>query len=135
MNSTERTETVVRNYLTVGSRGDADALADLFAEDATWTLIGDLPISGTWRGRKQIFEDFRAQAFSRFDADTLKLAVVDVIASGDKAVLEWTAQADVPGGGQYDQSCIAIFTVHDDRITSVREYFDTDHARRVLFPA
>lgn len=133
MNSTESSEAVVRAYLEVGSRGDADALNDLFAEDATWTLIGDLPISGTWRGRRQIFEDFRAQAFSRFDSQSLKLTVVDVIASGDKAVLEWTAQADVPGGGRYDQQCIAIFTVRDGRITAVREYFDTDHARRVLF--
>ena len=135
MNSTVSSEAVVRDYLALGSRGDAAALADLFAEDATWTLIGDLPISGTWHGRQQIFEDFRAQAFSRFDASTLKLDVVDVIASGDKAVLEWTAQADVPDGGHYDQHCIAVFTVHDGRITAVREYFDTDHARRVLFPA
>lgn len=135
MNSTESSETVVRDYLAVGSRGDAEALAALFAEDATWTLIGDLPISGTWHGRKQIFEDFRAQAFSRFDVESLELTVVDVIAAGDKAVLEWTAQADVPDGGRYDQHCIAIFTVRDGKITAVREYFDTDHARRVLFPA
>ena len=135
MNSTKSSEAVVRDYLAVGSRGDAEALNALFAEDATWTLIGDLPISGTWHGRKQIFEDFRAQAFSRFDVDSLELTAVDVIAAGDKAVLEWTAKADVHGGGHYDQQCIAIFTVRDGQITAVREYFDTDHARRILFAA
>jgi uncharacterized protein len=135
MNSTEISENVVRSYLRACVSGDRRALTALFAEDATWTLIGDLPMSGTWHGHKGILEDFLGQALGRIDTESLELGVTDVIASGDKVVLEWTSQADVLGGGQYDQRCVGIFTVRDGMITAVREYFDTDHARRILFAA
>ena len=133
MNSTETSKNVVRNYLGSGDWNDASGRIALFAEDATWTLIGDLPMSGTWYGRKAIFEDFLRLAFGRIDTATLDLAVTDLFAEGDKVALEWTSKADVHGGGAYDQHCLAIFTVRDGLITSVREYFDTDHARRTLF--
>lgn len=135
MNSTESSSTVVRNYLDASAAGDVSALAGYFAEDATWTLIGDLPMSGTWHGHKGIFEDFLGLAFSRIDTRGLELDVVDLIADGGKVVLEWTSRADVHGGGRYDQHCVGIFTVHGGVITSVREYFDTEHARQTLFAA
>lgn len=133
MNSTETSKDVVRNYLATRDRSDPAARADLFAEDATWTLIGDLPMSGTWRGREAIFGDFLRPAFSRIDTATLDLTVVDLIAEGEKVVLEWTSKARVHGGGSYDQQCLGIFTVRDGVIVSVREHFDTEHARQALF--
>jgi uncharacterized protein len=135
MNSTETSKNVVRNYLGTGDWNDASARIALFAEDATWTLIGDLPMSGTWHGRKGIFEDFLRLAFSRIDTATLDLEVTDLFGEGDKVALEWTSKADVHGGGTYDQHCLAVFTVRDGLITSVREYFDTEHARQTLFSA
>jgi ketosteroid isomerase-like protein len=32
-------------------------------------------------------------------------------------------------------ACSRVFTVREGRILAVRVYLDTDHARRVLFPA
>jgi ketosteroid isomerase-like protein len=135
MNTTELSESVVSAYIDAIAAGETDRLPEMFAEDATWTLIGDLPMSGTWHGRKGIFEDFLGLAFGRIDASTLVLTTTSLIATGDKVVAEWTSSAAVHGGGQYEQSCIGIFTVRDGMIASVREYFDTDHARRVLFAA
>ena len=133
MNSTETSKNVVRNYLGNGDWNDASVRIPLFAEDATWTLIGDLPMSGTWHGRKAIFEDFLRLAFGRIDTTTLDLEVTDLFGEGDKVTLEWTSKAAVHGGGTYDQHCLAVFTVRDGLITAVREYFDTEHARQVLF--
>jgi ketosteroid isomerase-like protein len=135
MNSTEASKSVVRNYLSTRDWSNLSARKALFAEDATWTLIGDLPMSGTWHGHKGIFEDFLGLAFSRIDTATLDLTVTELIAEGDKVVLEWTSKAQVHGGGSYDQHCLAIFTVRDGVIASVREYFDTEHARHALFSA
>ena len=135
MNSTETSKNVVRSYLGASDWSDPSARTALFAEDATWTLIGDLPMSGTWHGHKGIFEDFLGLAFSRLDTATLDIAVVDLFGEGEKVVLEWTSKAQVHGGGAYDQQCLAVFTVRDGLITSVREYFDTEHARQALFSA
>ncbi|MFC1417789.1 nuclear transport factor 2 family protein [Streptacidiphilus cavernicola] len=134
MNSTETSKDVIRNYVDALRTQDGGPLERFFAADATWTLIGDLPISGTWRGHQGILGDFLGTAFVRLAPETLDLAVLDLIGEGEKVVLEWTSKARLrDGDGWYDQHCLAVFTVRDALITSVREYFDTEHARQTLF--
>ncbi|WP_165845541.1 nuclear transport factor 2 family protein [Streptacidiphilus pinicola] len=132
---TEQSRAVVRAYVDSAESGYADRLERFFAEDATWTLFGELPVSGVWRGREAILTQFMPKAFARMDTTTLRLQVTDMIAEGERVVLEWTSQADARGGLRYDQHCIGVFTVRDGRIVSVREYLDTEHARHVLFSA
>ncbi|WP_232248091.1 nuclear transport factor 2 family protein [Streptacidiphilus rugosus] len=132
---TEASRAVIRDYLASVSLGPGARIERFFAEDATWTLHGDLPMSGVWRGRRAILEEFMPTAFARVDVASLKLEVVDMIAEGERVVLEWTSQADVRGGLRYDQHCLGVFTVRDGLIVSVREYFDTEHARHTLFAA
>ena len=51
MTTTPDAKTVVRRYIAAVEAGDDWRLREIFAEDATWQLGGELPISGTWRGR------------------------------------------------------------------------------------
>ena len=51
---------VVQRYVTAVAAGDERAIRDALAEDATWWLGGDLPISGTWNGREAIMGEFLA---------------------------------------------------------------------------
>ncbi|MEY9968173.1 ketosteroid isomerase-like protein [Streptacidiphilus sp. MAP12-16] len=133
MNTTELSENAVRAYIDAIGAGKTDVIQDMLAEDATWTLIGSLPMTGTWQGRAAIFEDFLGLAFGRIDAATLELSTTSLLASGGKVAAEWTSRTEVRGGGQYDQECVGIFTVRDGLIVSVREYVDTDHTRTALF--
>ena len=135
MNTTEISRSIVEAYIEALGRGDIEAAKALFAEDATWTLGGDLPMSGTWEGRKGIFEGFLGLAFSRLDASTVVLNTTNLVASGETVVVEWTSDAATQDGGEYHQQCAGFFIVKDGLISAVREYFDTDHARRVLFAA
>ena len=48
----------VTRYIDVVRDGDAAAIRESFAEDAIWDYPGDLPLSGTWRGRDTIVDDF-----------------------------------------------------------------------------
>jgi uncharacterized protein len=49
---------VVQRYLDALLVGDVDTIRESFAEEATWTMHGDLPIAGPWLGRDQIVDDF-----------------------------------------------------------------------------
>jgi ketosteroid isomerase-like protein len=48
------------DYVSALQRGDVEALRASFSPDATWSLRGDLPVSGTWTGPEQILDTFLA---------------------------------------------------------------------------
>lgn len=127
---------VVQSYLDALIAGDLETIRESFAPDATWTIYGDLPIAGPWRGRDQIVDDFlgtvggtlfEAGAGPEFEFPTL-------IGEGDTVALEWRVSARSAAGVDYRNNYCGIFVVADGHITAVREYLDSDYAKRVLFP-
>jgi uncharacterized protein len=126
-------KTVVLEYVEALQRGDADAVRDSFAEQATWWLSGELPLSGTWRGRDQILDEFLASAMQYYDPDTVSIEVTNVVAEGEQVALEWITRGRTASGNDYENFYSAIFVVRDDRIQAVREYTDTLYASNVLF--
>lgn len=126
---------VVERYVTAVAAGDERAIRDSFAEDATWWLGGDLPISGTWKGRETIMGDFLATAMAFYEPGTVSLEVTGMVSEGDRVTLEWTSRARTAAGEPYENFCIGVFTVRDGRIVAVREYMDTQYAYRVAFAA
>ena len=127
---------VLTRYVAAISAGDASTVRELFAEDATWRLdAGDLPTSGTWKGRDQIMNDFLAVVKSHYEPGSLELEITAMIAELDQVVLQWTSRARTRDGRSYENGCIGIFTVRDGKIQAVREYMDTLYASRVFEPA
>ena len=126
---------VVERYVAAVAAGDEQAIRDSFAEDATWWLAGDLPISGTWTGRDAIMGDFLATAMAFYEPGSVSLEVTGLLAEGDRVTLEWTSRARTAAGDPYENYCIGVFTVRDGRIAAVREYMDTLYASRVAFAA
>ncbi|BDM74448.1 hypothetical protein HEK616_79350 (plasmid) [Streptomyces nigrescens] len=47
-------------------------------------------------------------------------------------LVEWTSRATVKNGNPYDNRNIAVFVVHDGKITEAREYADTQHWEHAL---
>ncbi|MFE3196147.1 nuclear transport factor 2 family protein [Nocardia sp. NPDC059240] len=137
MSSTAETRTVIENYITALRTGEAvPRRAEFFAPDATWTLIGDLPTSGTWVGPDQIFHGFLPAMLARFDTTKpMSQEVRGVFADGDHAIAEWTTCATTLAGEDYANDVMISFRVTDGRIAEAREYFDTAYAARLLFPA
>ena len=126
-------KTVVLRYVEALQRGDADAVRDSFAEQATWWLPGDLPLSGTWRGRDQILDGFLASAMQYYDADTVSIEVTNVVAEGEQVALEWITRGRTATGNDYENFYSAIFVVRQERIQAVRECTDSLYAKNVLF--
>jgi uncharacterized protein len=126
-------KTVARQYVAAAEAGDEDAIRDLFALDATWTLAGALPISGVWKGRDAILHEFLATAMSHYEPGSISLEITGMIAEHDQVVLQWTSRARTRDGRPYENGCIGVFTIRDGRIQHVREYMDTLYAHEVAF--
>jgi len=127
---------VVTRYIEAVRDGDTETIAASFAADATWVYPGDLPLSGTWRGRDAILGDFLGQLGGLFEPGTpLTLEVTGLLSAGDQVVAEWTSGATARGGAAYRNHNIGVFTVREGKIVSVREYTDTQRAERILFTA
>lgn len=131
--TTEASRAVILSYMDTLTTGDFDALREFFAPDATWTLAGDLPLSRTWVGPGAILDEFVPAMVERFVPGTMELEFEGVVADGERVLAEWNTRAIAKSGLPYDQHCLAIFTVRDGRIAEVREYFDTLHAKNVVF--
>jgi len=87
-----------------------------------------LPLSGTWRGREAILNDFFGQIVSLYEPGSVSIEVTSLTAGEDRVALEWTSRARTADGEPYENHCAAVFTLADGRITAVREYMDTDYA-------
>jgi uncharacterized protein len=124
---------VILRYVAALQSGDADALRESFADDATWWLGGELPVSGTWSGRAQILGDFLGRARAAFEPGSITIDVTNLLAEGEQVALEWTTRGRTAAGADYENAYAGIFIVRDGRIQAVREYTDTLHAQRVLF--
>jgi hypothetical protein len=125
---------VLDRYLEALLAGDLDTIRTSFAEDAVWTLYGDVPIAGPWRGRDTIVDEFLVKVGgSLFEAGSQSFEWVSRTADDRAAVLEWRVRARTAAGRDYDNRYLGIFEVVDDQITEVREYTDTAYLSEVLF--
>jgi hypothetical protein len=119
------TRTLIENYMNAIQAGDVPALKASFTPDATWWLPGALPVSRTWHGPDQIFDEFLPAVMERFRPGSLRFTTNSITVAEDVAVLEWTVEALRLDGNPYKNDYMAIFETRDGRISAVREYMDT----------
>ena len=124
---------VVLGFVEALSSGNMDAINAALADDATWWLPGSLPVSGTHRGKKGIFEGFFAKAASFFEPGTMSISVQNTMAEGDCVSVEWIARGKTAKGKNYENYYNVVFEVKNGKIQAVREYVDTLYAKDVLF--
>jgi uncharacterized protein len=120
--------TVIERYVAAVAARDMDTVRELFAEDATWWLGGELPLSGTWRGRNAILGDFLGSIPRLYRPETISIEITSLIADGETVAMEWTSRAQTAAGEDYENQCAGVFTVRDGKIVAVREYMDTQYA-------
>jgi uncharacterized protein len=132
---TTDSKAVLEQYVAAVQAGDEEAIRAAFADDAVWQLNGELPISGTWRGRETILDEFLGTAMSYYQPGSVSLEITSLIADGDRVAMQWTSRAHTRSGEPYENHCIGVFTVRGGKIAHVHEYMDTLYASRVAFPA
>jgi uncharacterized protein (TIGR02246 family) len=98
MTNSSESKAVIERYMAAISGGDVAAVRSSFAPDATWWLRGELPISGTWRGRDAIMDDFFDTAMSYYEAGSVSIEVTSILADGEHVAAEWTSRARTTDG-------------------------------------
>ncbi|HLI30124.1 MAG TPA: nuclear transport factor 2 family protein [Terriglobia bacterium] len=99
---------LVRLWVDAFNRGDADALASFYEEDAINHQVAEVPI----QGRDAIREMFRRG----FAATEMTCIVENLFQDGDWAILEWRDPTGLRGCG--------FFCVRNDKIAFQRGYWD-----------
>ncbi|HET9102548.1 MAG TPA: nuclear transport factor 2 family protein [Solirubrobacteraceae bacterium] len=131
--SANPTRAIVEAYVAALQCGDESAIRDSFTEDAEWTLTGELPLSGTWKGRDVIFEEFLGGALASYAPGSISFEVTELVADGDTAAMEWITRGRSHAGAPYENRYLGLFKIRDGRIASIREYLASAAAAQALF--
>ena len=108
-------------------------LVELLADDATWTVMGRTPWSGTYSGKERILRDLLGELRARL-ADRYRATAQRIIADGEYVVVQARGQATTKGGAPYDNEYCFVYRMADGRIKEVTEYLDTELVTRALAP-
>jgi len=150
----EHEKDVVKRWLSTVGGTEQDVWAGIeqnWHSDATWTLIGKTPRSGTFRGLESIRKDFMGPgrkgdgrpgpSVQGLSSEAgIKLHVREVLALEDGRVCVFAKSEGYGRNGvPYENEYCWVLTVRDDKIASMYEICDTlcieeAHFDKILVP-
>jgi len=127
--SDEARETERRNKATIQQAFDAwsagtGGVFDLLADDASWTIVGTTPVSGTYRSR-QAFLDTVIGPFGARMASPLVPTVRGLYAEGDTVIAYFEGAGTAKDGRPYFNVYTWFLTLKDGKVVEVTAFFDT----------
>ena len=131
--SNEANKQVIRDFFAALSSGDMPRVRTLLHKEVAWTIIGDTPVSKTFRGVDGFEADLIGAVFKQIDpAAGVHVDIIEMIAEGDKVVVR--AQGTIKGlYGPYNNTYCHVFTVRGGQIVEDFEYLDTLLIERALY--
>jgi uncharacterized protein len=130
--TTQETRQLIARFLEAHERGDAKAIRELMAEDATWHLPPSAGV-GPFTGPDQVSAALAGAAADNWlDVSTIKRHVTNVVADGDTAVALESKTASTHGGELYANDYVWVITCRDGLIAQIRNFTDTLHADRLF---
>lgn len=119
-------ESVVKRLYAAFGKGDADAVRDLIAEDATWVQYGPshiLPFAGPRKGPDGVREFFSTVDKVLKDA---KQTTREIVVDGDTVVALGQEESTVRKNGvRYTAHNAHVFKVRGGKIVAFEEYIDS----------
>jgi ketosteroid isomerase-like protein len=94
------------------------------ADDVDWTVQGTHPLAGRYRSKAA----FVAGTFAKLGPQLrggVKLMIVNIMVSGDWAIVELRADAIAKNGLHFDNRYCWLTRFHNDKIVEVRAYLDS----------
>jgi hypothetical protein len=126
----EENEGIARQLFEALSRGDAEAVDSLYADDFRLWTAGSMPISGE-HPRAEAIEGMSG-IFAVFPKG-IRFDVTGTTAQGERVAVEAESHGDHISGIHYNNLYHFLVIVRDGKIRELREYMDTQMAQEVLF--
>jgi hypothetical protein len=128
MNVQENVQIVKDAFAAIG-RGDMQGLLALSAEDIEWIIPGeDWPLAGTRRGHAGLADLFQTQSESM---ETTFMEPREFVAQGDRVFVVGFARGRVKATNKtWEDDWVFAITVRNGKLTSIREYIDTQALAR-----
>jgi uncharacterized protein len=126
--SIEKNIQTVKDFFAAIGTGDKQRLLALVAEDIEWIVPGeDWPLAGTHRGHGGL-ADLLETASKTMETSTEPR---EFIAQGDRVLVVGFARGKVKATNKaFEDDWIFAITVRDGKLTSIREYVDTQALAR-----
>lgn len=125
----EENKAIVLEFLGRFSAGRFEAALELLADEATWWIGGNFPLSGT-RSKAEMTELIKGVAANM--PSGLTLTPKGITAEGERVAVEVESYGKHNNGRVYNNQYHFLFVVKDGKIYIVREYLDTIHANWVF---
>ena len=127
MNTQGNVQTV-KDFFTAIGHGDKQALQALCVEDIEWIIPGeDWPLAGTRHGHAGL-ADLLETASKSIETSTEPR---EFVAQGDRVLVVGFARGKIKATNKtFEDDWIFAITVRDGRLTSIREYIDTQALAR-----
>ncbi len=121
--NTEANAKTVNRYLELLAKGQADAIADLYATDAT---VED-PVGGEVHIGRQAIHGF----YSNVPGTNNATEVVTLRALGNEVAFFWRLIVDLGEGGKMSIEILSVMTFDDEgKITSMKAYWGPDNIKQ-----
>jgi uncharacterized protein len=121
---------LIQDAFTAWANGDGMAFFNLLTDNATWTVMGSCPISGTYVGRQRLVEDALTPQREKLTGPPTP-TVINIIAEGDTIVIQWTGKGTTKTGQPYNNSYCYVVQMENGKITRGTAYLDTDLVRSI----
>jgi len=127
--SNGRNKQCVLDFFELMNRGDAEALADSYADGGEVQTKGHTLISGTY-GKEQI-RAFAGQIYDAFP-NGIAFEIVSMTAEEDRVSVEAASKGNHVSGQLYTNEYHFLFEFADGKIRRLKEYMDTERATDIL---
>ena len=126
--SPEQNGQTVKDFFAAIGRGDRKGLLALAAEDIEWIIPGeDWPLAGTRHGHSGL-ADLLETASKSIETSTEPR---EFVAQGDRVLVVGFARGTIKATNKtFEDNWIFAITVRDGKLTSIREYIDTQALAR-----
>jgi ketosteroid isomerase-like protein len=126
--SIDKNVQTVKDFFAALGRGDREGVLALVAEDIEWIIPGeDWPLAGTRNGHAGLVDLLETASKSIETSTELR----EFVAQGDRVLAVGFARGKIKATNKtFEDDWIFAITVRDGRLTSIREYVDTQALAR-----
>ena len=130
--STSTNEDLVREFFTILSTGDPEAIRPLLHPDGSWEVMATtVPGAGLTAGRDAVVDDFLTPIRGMFEPGDPKIEVKRTFAAGDVVCAETVANGELRNGNHYRNRYAWVIEIKDGKVCHLREYMDTAYIMSV----